>query len=354
MRGILVASAVALVVACTPTARGVTTGREDFPVSWSPDGRQILFERDGARRCPFLTIQPDGRRVEPVPGCGTSYAWATDGRLAFSRGALRTGNAVAGGIFATRGPTLPPRRLTTATDFVDSDPQWSPDGAWIAFARTRYRRAGTQASRQLARNIWVVRPDGSELHPIASRGGSDWNASWAPDSRHLVYVRQSARLRGDLVITDVGTRRTRRLTYGSDNGYPAWSPTGSVIMFERAHDLAHDGDVHLWSIRADGTGLRDLGPIANGMQAQWSPDGRRFAYVADNGPSSEIWLLDADGRNRHRLFTTAPGDEAPGDQSPVWSPDSRRIAFARFNPDGGSISLHVADADGRNQLRLTY
>jgi Tol biopolymer transport system component len=51
---------------------------------------------------------------------------------------------------------------------------------------------------------------------------------------------------------------------------------------------------------------------------QWSPDGRRLAYVRDE----TIWVVDADG-TRHIEVTGHPA----GTSTPRWSPDGRRLAF---------------------------
>ena len=51
---------------------------------------------------------------------------------------------------------------------------------------------------------------------------------------------------------------------------------------------------------------------------QWSPDGRRLAYVRDD----EIWVVEADGSRSTRV-TGKPG----GGRSPRWSPDGHRLAF---------------------------
>jgi dipeptidyl aminopeptidase/acylaminoacyl peptidase len=52
---------------------------------------------------------------------------------------------------------------------------------------------------------------------------------------------------------------------------------------------------------------------------QWSPDGRRLAYVRDE----EIWVVEADG-SRSTLVAAKPG----GGTEPRWSPDGGRLAFA--------------------------
>ena len=50
---------------------------------------------------------------------------------------------------------------------------------------------------------------------------------------------------------------------------------------------------------------------------QWSPDGRRLAYVRDD----EIWVVEADGSRRHAVVGARQGT------APRWSPDGLRLAF---------------------------
>ena len=51
---------------------------------------------------------------------------------------------------------------------------------------------------------------------------------------------------------------------------------------------------------------------------QWSPDGRRLAFVRED----EIWIVEADGSRLTRVVAK-PG----GGREPRWSPDGRRLAF---------------------------
>ena len=53
-------------------------------------------------------------------------------------------------------------------------------------------------------------------------------------------------------------------------------------------------------------------------EPQWSPDGRRLAFVRDE----EIWIVEADGSRLTRVVAK-PG----GGRDPQWSPDGRRLAF---------------------------
>lgn len=85
---------------------------------------------------------------------------------------------------------------------------------------------------------------------------------------------------------------------------------------------------------------------------RWSPDGTRVAYVltkADLGRNvydSDVWVVDADGRNDRQL-TRGSG----ADIQPRWSPDGKRIAF--LSDRSGRPSIHVIDVDGGEAAQLT-
>jgi dipeptidyl aminopeptidase/acylaminoacyl peptidase len=51
---------------------------------------------------------------------------------------------------------------------------------------------------------------------------------------------------------------------------------------------------------------------------QWSPDGRRLAFIRDGS----VWVIDADGSRQVRVT-----EHPAGNRDPRWSPDSGRLAF---------------------------
>lgn len=76
-----------------------------------------------------------------------------------------------------------------------------------------------------------------------------------------------------------------------------------------------------------------------------SPDGQQIVFSKEfNGEyPSEIWVVNIDGSNAHRISYLQDGVESG---RPVWSPDGTPIAF--FN----GRYIYVMNTDGSNKLKL--
>jgi Tol biopolymer transport system component len=118
-----------------------------------------------------------------------------------------------------------------------------------------------------------------------------------------------------------GVQRMTR-TGNVDDGAPDVSPDGRRIVFT---SMRATGSQDLFTMRADGTGVRRLGPVIAGRDEvfpRWTAAGGavlywRFGSFDDDTLS--IFRIDADGTDRRRL--TGPGsDNSEPDPYPVPSP----------------------------------
>jgi Tol biopolymer transport system component len=137
--------------------------------------------------------------------------------------------------------------------------------------------------------------------------------------------------------------------------------------------------LEIWSIRPDGTHLRQLTDLPqNGKRlVTWSPDGRYIAYTQDSVVNGQqhvsVWVarVDASGaRDAYELTTgKCPSDsgnpcrnlDAEGNfinfatdaGVPTWSPKGDKIAFwSGIENQRGQI--WVIDPDGNNRTQLTF
>src|SRR5690606_2815376 len=96
--------------------------------------------------------------------------------------------------------------------------------------------------------------------------------AWAPDGQSLVYS-----MAGSLWRQDLGSSQAEQLTQGPGYDYsPDWSSTGKIV-FSRYH--ADALELHVLDV-ANGRIRRLTHNQAANLDARWSPDGRRLAWIS--------------------------------------------------------------------------
>jgi Tol biopolymer transport system component len=125
---------------------------------------------------------------------------------------------------------------------------------------------------------------------------------------------------------------------GADAVDAAWSPDGQRVAFVAAPG---DRPPTVSVINVDGSGIVTLPELREASQPDWSPDGSRLAYVANAGSGeSDIWVAQADGSGAHPLVRTPTADT-----DPRWSPDGRHVVFTAFG-EAANDDVMIVDADG--------
>lgn len=218
----------------------------------------------------------------------------------------------------------------------DITPSVSPDGSWIVFQSTR---SGFAA-------VWRMGADGSGAERLTNAGLECFDPCWGRGGSSIFYSsRRSGR--EDIFAFELATRRERQITDSFWSSIlPSISPDGSTIVFAR-NKLGWD----VFRMNADGSGVTDLTAKGGNCRPDWSPDGKRIAYVSDVADGKgDVWTMDAFGGNKVRV---TPGDDSY-DYNPAWSPDGRWIVFettkgSKDNP----WSLAVIPAKGGTPALLT-
>jgi Tol biopolymer transport system component len=123
------------------------------------------------------------------------------------------------------------------------------------------------------------------------------------------------------------------------------SRTGVVVFRQGLGESGADAQL-AWLDRT-GRELGTVGVPANIRGFELSPDGRRVAVHADNGPGrGDIWVTDVERGTTSRL-TFDPENHS---MAPVWAADGRRILFAKR----GTSTIYDRDANGVGEERLIY
>ena len=202
------------------------------------------------------------------------------------------------------------RLIVSDTAYLHFAPAWSPDSTWLLYQRC----AHTQDPGHDRSDLCLSRADGS-AHRQLTTGQAHWFAAaygtperhssgsnlpvWSPDGRRIACA---------LLLPD------------SRTAWPFQANRPDTDHFNRDYhpELAQGGTQI--SLIEPQTGVvtplsHDEPPTWN-LRLTWSPDGSRLAFVrAKVGCMSELWVMDADGRNP-RLLTR--GLNGTGVDHPRW------------------------------------
>ena len=147
------------------------------------------------------------------------------------------------------------------------------------------------------------------------------NTRSTTDERYTVAFASVAPLNTDIFIAAGDGSDARPFLAHPDLDYNAsFSPDGRSIVFTSTRN----GSAEIYRVGIDGAGLQRLTDApAFDDQGVLSPDGRLLAFVSSRSGQADIWILElATGALRN--LTNHPG----GDFRPSWSPDGQLIAFS--------------------------
>ena len=117
----------------------------------------------------------------------------------------------------------------------------------------------------------------------------------------------------------------------------------------------------IWVVGADGIGLRRLTAGSADRDPQWSPDDRTIAFTAKRGNDAQIYAIPLDGGEARRLTS-----EEHGASGPRWSHDGTRLLYSATFVDpqtktrldaaaaGGTLDAKNAKSDVRITDRLDF
>jgi TolB protein len=271
-----------------------------------------------------------------------------------------------------RGPARPFgeagfQQHTFLDEGYDSDVNLDPSGKWMVFTSTRHsehpniylQRVDGMSVIQLTNDeadyaYPVISPDGKQIAFCSTRGGN-WDIylmdmegknvvqvttgpmqhvhpTFSPDCNRLAYSSLGGKSdQWELWTVDLASGEKRMIGFGL---FPTWSPAKDAdrIAFQRARQRGSRW-FSLWTLDLVDGEARKITEVSASSNAaivapSWSPDGKRLAFATIAEPANttgvkpqgqqDIWTVDGDGTNRHRLT-----DGIGTNLSPSWANDNR-------------------------------
>ena len=330
-----------LIDAGTPL-RLTTDPAEDVGPAWSPDGRYLAFLRRSATENGIFIVPALGgaeRKLgQTEHNLFSRLSWSPDGKsLALAdRGSPQDRY----GIFLVSVEDGGKQKLTSPPGLSDDMyPAFSPDGRTLAFIRS---------SRLNSEDIYLISMQGGNLQQLTTDERRIHSFTWTADGREIVF---SSNRGGGFSLWRVAVSggTPERVAVTGQNAYsPAISRQGNRLAYNVSFL-----DSNIWRFDLSGAGGR-LNPPTRLIYStrqdhspQFSPDGKKIAFVSDRSGSDELWVCESDGSHLAQL--TSFDDSTSG--TPRWSPDGQQIAFdARL---AGNSDIYVVSAEGGKPHPLT-
>ena len=237
-------------------------------LSWSPDGSQLLYSEGGNL---FLTHVNGGDPRLVDTGCvapcdrDTDAAFSSDGtRIVFARQSLDADGEVESAAIAMMD--LASGRVALLASTVSDSawwptvsawwPSWSPDGQRIVFSR--YAEGDHNA-------LFVVDHDGGNLHQITPPTLAAGYGEWSPDGSRILFWTPNFASGGGRA-KDIYTIRpdgsdVHRLTSDGLSSAASWTADGRILFAKNVVDPGGARGVSFWTMDADGTNATLLVPV---------------------------------------------------------------------------------------------
>ncbi len=263
-----------------------------------PDGKRFLYTQNVDNLFTMYTGDADGANRETIySSAGYAYGVSLSPdrhKVAFHI----TGTPGRPGyeIYVVDIESKKCQLIVSDIKYIHFAPLWSPDGKWLLYQRCAY---ATDPGHDRS-DLCISKADGSEQR-VLTTGQTHWFAAaigtperhssgsnvptWSPDGRKIACT---------LLLPD------------SQTAWPYQANRPDTDHFNRDYhpELARGGtqicliDVKSGKIK---TITKDDPPTWN-FRLVWSPDGKKLAYMrADVGRLPELWVINADGKNKKFL-----------------------------------------------------
>jgi hypothetical protein len=213
-------------------------------ITWSPDGRYIAFAAKSKNKNTLYTLDVKRRRIKKrfnfdLDGL-FEPAWSPDGKqIAFS--GLKNGWS---DIYVVDLDTDDLHRITN-DPYDETNLQWSPDGEWIAMSSDHPAESldfsGQKDFEFGQYDIFVIRPDGSEVRRVVENEAKESYPRWGPDGKRIAYISDRTGV-GNIYITEIdGDSEDQAVTNLLASALDFdWSPDGKKMAFTVFHKGGYD------------------------------------------------------------------------------------------------------------------
>lgn len=311
----------------------------NFGISWSEDGREIIYSSRRGGVESLWRVSASGGTPQPVAGAGSP---AKNPSIAH-KGNVLAYQQVIGKDDIARISLADPQHAQGLPAVIISEkgskirPRFSPDGTRIAFESDRLGSA----------EIWICDSNGGNCAQLTSLHGTAGTAAWSPDGHYLAFEFHPGE-RAEIYVVELPSGVPHLVTTvpGADNLAPSWSRDGKWIYFASKRNGA---PFQVWKAPfKDGSPVQ-VSPVQvtknSGVGAIESPDGRFIYYTKYE--QGGLWRMPSSGGPETRVL-----DELEGYCWPDWALSDKGIYFLQQTNVVAATMLNFFDFSTNKVVRI--
>ncbi len=300
----LIALGLALLACASAVLSEAQESREKRPLDHtlpavSADGRWVYFIGDGPNLDQLWVVSAGGGDERRLTHAGAHLPrWIGSPGVITYAGVGTSPDS--GRVFAIS--TDGSKRETIAT-VAGRSPVLSPDGTRVAYLAGPWREA----------EIWVVGvgEDSLARRVAGGEGRFAWNPAWSPDGTRLAYTYGDSTRRPQVhIVKVVSSVRDTAITDTLDAHMafqmPAWSPDGKKLAVQWNKDQGQGIGIAVIDLVTHG--LRLLEPPATERRdpirdetPTWHPDNRHLVFRSNRSGNVDLWEIAEDGTGLKQL-----------------------------------------------------
>jgi len=178
----------------------------DQSAEWSPDGKSIVFSRNGD----IVVVNEFGKGLKRLTrgrAIDVSPTWSPDGKkIAFVSD--RRGSP---GIYVMNSDGTNVRRISSGG--YSTDPSWSPNPKVNKIAFVKVEKGGV--------NIFTANPDGSNEQRLTWATRRNENPTWTPDGHYISFASNRKGTNNIYLMFHSGQNQIQ-LSKGASKSFPTW------------------------------------------------------------------------------------------------------------------------------------
>jgi TolB protein len=261
---------------------------------------EIAFLRHSGSFYQIWIMDRDGSNTKQLsfsPGDKANISWSPDGKQILF-------NTNMGELYILNLKTGQTSPLDIGMQGM-TDAEWSPDGKSVLFSLSTTNSIDTN-------DIWLVAIADKSRRKVTHMAHLQHHPVWADQGSKVLFLSGKGDDVHDIWLTDINGRAPQQMTFSSGYNFEPDCSVANQIAFSSNRS----GNYELYTMNLQGANVKSVAAHPGfDSEPDWGPAGKSLVFVSNRSGRSHIWKILLDGG---RLTQLTRGDSR--NRTPKWRP----------------------------------